>query len=578
MSLRLVLNHYLASLRERDELDALLPELLEAMGHTVISRPQVGVAQAGVDIVSTFAEDGAHEEVFLWVLKFGDVGRPALMAGPQAIEPSVREACTDFAEHRLDAVRRALPKRVVVVSNGELRQEAQALFTGLVDQIERYHRIRVEFWGASELTPLIEEHLFDEALLLGPAKSDLRAALAGLEDTEAAVHRFVRFVDGCLTAPAEGEPRTPAARTRDFLRRCAAAAMGFGVLCVWGRAENNLKPGAIGGDYLMLRLWAAAAARGLESEPAFVERFMAVLGAHLEGLDEYFGKVREVLLSPRELVGYRPNHVFYTQLLFEELGRLATFLIALQYLDAPAAPRQGALGLLHDVLRTHAAWRRPVLDEQSIDLALVFVALLRADDDAAVRGAVQELLRVLRWALRKQEFLPVDSDLLEDAIAAQITRAAPPDAFFENSNFVPMLGAVSALIGDEALFTQVRELQPSLEGVTLERWWPSAALETFTGSGQDLTLVGVSQTLDGFRPTAAEEARSCREPPEHAAACTDFRWHGTPAEMLVAISARLHRHPVPTWFLSLAVEEGARLRDVEPTTGGEGVGADVPAA
>ena len=35
MSIQLVLSHYLAGLRERNELDVLLPELLKAMGHNV---------------------------------------------------------------------------------------------------------------------------------------------------------------------------------------------------------------------------------------------------------------------------------------------------------------------------------------------------------------------------------------------------------------------------------------------------------------------------------------------------------------------------------------------------------------
>jgi len=84
---------------------------------------------------------------------------------------------------------------------------------------------------------------------------------------------------------------------------------------------------------------------------------------------------------------------------------------------------------------------------------------------------------------------------------------------------------------------------------------------------------------DKYDPTsfsAAAEARSCRQPTEHAAACTDFRWHGIPAEMLVAISARLHRHPVPMRFLSLAVEESARHQNADPIAD-EGVVANGPA-
>ena len=37
--MKLVIREYLASLRERDELDAILPDLLSELGFTVFSRP-----------------------------------------------------------------------------------------------------------------------------------------------------------------------------------------------------------------------------------------------------------------------------------------------------------------------------------------------------------------------------------------------------------------------------------------------------------------------------------------------------------------------------------------------------------
>ena len=45
-----VIREYLASLRERGELDAILPDLLSELGYTVISRPSRGTRQFGVDV------------------------------------------------------------------------------------------------------------------------------------------------------------------------------------------------------------------------------------------------------------------------------------------------------------------------------------------------------------------------------------------------------------------------------------------------------------------------------------------------------------------------------------------------
>jgi hypothetical protein len=552
VSLRLVLTHYMESLREREELDALLPELLLAMGHSVISRPQIGVGQAGVDLVSLFPAEGENAEVYLWILKFGDVGRADLFAGQQAIGPSLHEACTAFVEHRLDARLRALPIHPMVVSNGELRQDARDSFIAVVDQIARQHGHRVEFWGMDQLTPLIEEHLLDEGLLLGSAKGDLRAALAGLEESETAIHRFVRFVDRCLTSPPEDAARAPATRRRDFLRRCVAATMGYGILCVWGRAEGNLKPGVVAGEYLVLRLWAAAVTAGYQDDEDFQTRFAAAMSVHMLGLQEYFEKVGHALVSPRELVRYRHNHVFYTQLLFEELGRLGTLLLSLQHVRAPTEDRDSVRQAIAAVINSNVACLRPVLDDQSIDLALVLAALLGEGDTVNARNVVLGVIVTLRRTLANPDYLPVDSDLLEDAIATQLTGGIEPRTFFKQSTLIPMLGSVAALLGDDTLLDTLREMQPQLAHVTLEQWWPSAALETFTGSGEQLYSVGVSRVLPGFRADAADQALADQTPPEGAVGPEAFSWDDAPCTVLVAISARLHRHPLPTWFLARA--------------------------
>ena len=114
MSVQLVLTHYLAGLRERDELDALLPELLKAMGHSVQSRPQIGVSQAGVDVLSVKHDEDTEPEVFLFVIKFGDIGRNDFYGGVQAVDPSIREAANDFVRNRLPEPLRPLRKRIVL--------------------------------------------------------------------------------------------------------------------------------------------------------------------------------------------------------------------------------------------------------------------------------------------------------------------------------------------------------------------------------------------------------------------------------------------------------------------------------
>lgn len=566
MSIALVLSHYLEGLKERDELDALLPELLRAMGHSVQSRPQTGVAQAGVDVVSTAINESGETEVFLFVIKFGDVGREDFYGGKQAIDPSIREAANEFIRNRLPAKLQAFNKKIVLLTNGVLKQEAQAGYAALSHDIASRPLCSLEFWGMYQLTPLIEAHLFDEGLLLGLGKSDLRAALAGIEDTHSAFRRFIRFVDHCFEVPPEEVSLGVKARKKKFYRRVAAAAMGWAVMLVWGRTENNLKPGVLAGEYLLLRLWSEGVKQGHSKDKLFHERMTASMLLYVDALQAYLARIVPQLMHRRVILGYRPERVLYADLIFEELGRCAQFLLLLQGVGNQDALRLQVHELIVRLVNEHTGCLLPVLDGQSIDLTLVLLALMGEGDVSSAKNLVRSVTNRLIHALKSNQYLPVDTDLIEDAVVASRDENLAPRTFFKTTTLVPALASVAAILEDEEALAELREIAlPLLEGVTLERWFPTVELETLTGERKSIASVGVSRALSGIRPTASEEAAASLKGFEGAAAREDFAWHGTPWSVMPVLSARMHRHPLPTWFLA------------EYAPGGAGDGADTGA-
>jgi hypothetical protein len=551
MNIQIVLSHYLAGLRERDELDALLPELLRAMGHSVLSRPQVGANQAGVDIVSTHTNAAGEKEVFLYVVKFGDLGREDFYGGKQAVDPSVREAANDFIRNRLPAPLKELKKRIALVTNGTLKQEAQAGYAALSHDVAERPLCSLELWAADQLTTLIEKHLFDETLLLDKGKGDLRAALAALEESETSTSRFVRFAEACFAVNDPGAKLSKTALKRNFLKRCAAAAMGWAVLLVWGQSEGNLKPGVVCGEYLLLRLWSEAVKSGLTDDKAFLARMQTTVALYVRALMAYFDKVSPQLHNRRASFSYRPERVLYAELIFEELGRLATLLLLLQRFPKQEAVRTEVHMQLLDLVNEHAGCRLPVYDGQTIDLTLVLAALMGESDWNNAQRLLSDTTGRLHLALTQNQYLPVDTDLLEDAIALNVLGSAEPRDFFETSTLIPALATMAALLGDEKTLLHLRDdIGPLATAVTLERWFPESSLETLTGSERRVQDVGVSRALAGIRATVAEEVEASVRPFKGAASPEDFRWHGTPWRVLVVLSARLHRHPVPTWFVA----------------------------
>jgi hypothetical protein len=548
LSIRLVLTHYLATLRERNELDALLPELLVAMGHTVLSRAQVGVPQGGVDVLSSLAAPNELEEVYLFIIKFGDIGRGDLYAGAQAVQPSVREASTEYVQNRLPANLRGGRKRLVVLSNGEWKQAAQSGFKVLSDEVATQPGCSLEFWGIDQLVTLIEAHLLDESLLLKAGRDHLRAAIATLDDSQAAERSFRRFVDNAFDANAVRNAGNSTASRRAFLRRCAAAEMGWAVFDMWGQSESNLKPSVDGGEYLLLKMWSEAVAIGLDSNAEFLTRFEGFKERLWLAMGRYSGKVWPQLQDPYAVMSYVGHEVLYNRLVLEEAGRLGLLLLIPPRTPESQVCRAGVRERLIALFNAHPGARLPALDGQAIDLSLALAGLMSEGDFASVHALVTDMAQRLVLAARDGNLLPVATDLVEDAIALRAGDVEPGEVC-RTSTLVPMLAAVAAFVDNEVALQNLRgTLRPLMPEATLERWFPKAEIDQIAAR-RPHGFPGVSRGLRTLEATCAAEAAAAVALPPGAAAPDDVTCVTRNQAVVLAVSARVFRHPLPTWFL-----------------------------
>ena len=548
MSIRLVLTHYLATLRERNELDALLPELLVAMGHNVLSRAQVGVPQGGVDVLSSLSASDGVEEAFLFIIKFGDIGREDLYGSAQAIQPSVREASTEYVQNRLPANLRGGRKRLVVLSNGEWKQAAQGGFKVLSDEVTTQPGCSLEFWDIDQLATLIEAHLLDESLLLKAGRDHLRAAIATLDDSQAAERSFRRFIDNVFDANAVRISGNSTARRRAFLKRCAAAEMGWAIFDMWGQSESNLKPSVDGGEYLLLKMWSEAVAAGLDSDAELLSRFEGFKERLWLAMGRYSDKVWPQLQDPYTVMSYAGHEVLYNRMVLEEAGRLGLLLLIPPRTPESQANRAAVRERLVVLLNAHPGARLPALDGQSIDLSLALAGLMSEGDFASVSTLVTDVSHRMVLAARDRHLLPVSTDLVEDAIALRAGDVEIGEVC-RTSTLVPMLAAVAAFVDNEVALQSLREtLRPLMPEATLERWFPKFDIDQIAARRPD-SLPGVSRGLHTLEATCAAEATAAVALPPGAAAPGDVRCVTGNQAVVLALSARVFRHPLPTWFL-----------------------------
>ena len=212
--MKLIISSYLRTLKERDEFDRLLPDLVTAMGYTSVAKPQAGVRQYGVDlpVVGINPKDGI-EELVLFTIKQGDVGHQNWNNGPQAVWQSLIDILDVYLLKHVEPAYTDLRKRVIVATTGDLKQDTLQTWTAFVEK--HAGEATLEFWSGDKVAELVEQFMLDEHVFVDQDRMDLRKALAFAGERDYSMVDLTRMLlrqlglDGSgnrLELPKDGKP------------------------------------------------------------------------------------------------------------------------------------------------------------------------------------------------------------------------------------------------------------------------------------------------------------------------------------------------------------------------------------
>ena len=141
----------------------------------------------------------------------------------------------------------------------------------------------------------------------------------------------------------------------------------------------------------------------------------------------------------------------------------------------------------------------------------------RGDFDST-QGMMLECTDRFDDALNRNQIIPVDTDDIEDALTMRNGKHTDRARLFQTTTLLPLLGTVVALMGNQEVPDQLTtEVFPNLKGVTMERWYPQATLQTLTALDSYVNNVGVSRAIAGFRGSTAEETEASVSVQPHSA-------------------------------------------------------------
>lgn len=246
--MKLIIKEYLASLNEREQLDALLPDLLSQMGLNVFLKPSRGQKEHGVDIAA-FGKlnDDDHERVFLFSVKSGDLGRQGWNNGtPNGLRPSLESIMDAFIPNKIPIAYKDYPVEICMCFGGDMkgliREEVGGFFNKNASE-----KLTFSEWNGDHLAELIELYFLREDLLPKSYRSLLRKTLSMIDQPDIAYKNFVSLIDSILKDLCD--------KPKNALLSIRQVYISLWILYSWCREEDNLESIYLCSELATLNMW-----------------------------------------------------------------------------------------------------------------------------------------------------------------------------------------------------------------------------------------------------------------------------------------------------------------------------------
>lgn len=497
--MKLVIREYLASLRERGELDAVLPDLLTELGFTVYSRPARGTRQYGVDVAAIGNGRDGVRRVHLFSIKSGDLDRNEWnTASPQSLRPSLDEILDHYIASRIPPEYAALPIAICLTFGGAIDEQVRAEVTGYMTR-NTTERISYEEWNGDRLADVILDGILREGLLPPVLRSHLRKSVAMVEEPDIALDHFGQL----LRALADTPGSTAAVR----LSQARMINICLWIVFVWAREANNVEAPYRASERATLEVWHL-----LKADVARSGKTAEAAGFVINELFELHFVIWDELFEKKILPNANARHALSSAVgshasldinlkLFELIGRLA---LRGLWLVWQLAPTKGPVVLDEDYVQTlpamlaevnnatlaridglcmqlmqivsnNRALLSPIGDWQAIDIGLAFTLLAcRPAMHSAIDQWTEELVNRSVFAFNVHGRYPVTSTSYWDLVDHPLERS---EEYRQNSTegsvLYPMLAQWAAARGKQAVFDELAEFKiKSLAHCTFQTWFP----------------------------------------------------------------------------------------------------------
>jgi hypothetical protein len=566
--MRIILRQYLSSLRERGELEVLLPDLLSQMGLTVFSRPGIGARQYGVDVAAVGSMDGGSDKVYLFTIKAGNVTRKIWDGhSEQALRPSLDEIIDVYIPQFIPVEHKNKEIVICVCCGGDIREEAALSLRSYFGKYEN-EKIHFEEWNGDKLASKIESVFLREDLLPEVFRSNFRKSLAMLDEPDVSFKYFSAVIQS-ISASSNNKKEKVVLALRQM-------SLSLWILFAWAR-DQNLESAYLSSEFTMLQAW------------EIVKQYFTKDGnlpEHLKhaffSIFETYQKVSCEFLETQVLPHVEKLHAISYAVcpscptdinlkLFDLLGRLAlkgiwiysTLFGINQDNEDELKIKQKLQNSIDQITKAirHLILNNPVLyspikDSQAIDISIAALLLMI---DKKNHGFVKEwlanILGRIAFAYEVHGPYPCILESYSDLLLHPKKEVSYRINVTKGSILYPTIALFAALLDDEETYSNVGYFKKNhLDHCTFQLWFPDVFSEEYFYTnnqthGAVLTDVPVERPIKDFLTQIFDECKQSDHFYDLSAVKYGF-------EPLIFVACRHYRLPLPTnLYYSESIQE-----------------------
>jgi len=488
----LIIKHYLASLKEREELDAILPDLLTQMGLNVISKPKRGLQEYGVDVAAVGNIDGKEEKVYLFSIKAGDLTRSVWDGkSDQSLRQSLTEIQDGYIPNLIPLEHKDKKIVICLCFGGEINAQVEQLVIGYEKQHEQKN-ISFERWNGDRLAKEISTYLLNEDLLPPVYKGLLRKSLSLLDDPEYSFKHFSALID--KLCDKNGKKKGWQLTSVRLLNICLR------ILFAWARDTGNLEAAYLSAERTLLYAWELSkdffskkskVAKSIQlTFGSILQVYQSICDSFILKILPHAGKKHALSFSVRSMCELDINLK-----LFDLLGRIALAGIWSSYWydmhedKTSKIAKQQCIRAIKYIISSNPALLLPFKEDQTIDIFLAL--LLLSDDDANKKDMLlwlNELMTRSILAYKSHGNYPCTlqsyTQLLEHP---KIGNEKYRENFTAGSVLYPTVALWAAVLQDEVLFNAIKKAKSDFfEHCAFQVWYPDDDTEKYLYTNANL--------------------------------------------------------------------------------------------